>query len=315
LTGLVAQIGGLTNLSSQLVGLTNLTDQMALLTNMPAQLTALTNLPAQIEGLTNLTGQLTGLTNMSDQVGYLTNLLTTMGGVTNLIPQVAGLTNLPSQVTDLTGMVYQIGGLTNLTDQIPTLTGRLAFVASITSNIWNSIEVRVGVSNDPPSSSTLFGRIAAIQQNLASVGTAADTAMKRAQSAKTEASSAASSVQRVKLELGQGRVTQIASDVDQIMKSLQRTADLVKEIPQGASTEGLVSAIKDAVQQINGIAKQQGVPAPLGQPDIKASALTPEAVAQLTEKIAETKAMMDAMRLLMEDAAKPVVTTWLESGK
>ncbi len=84
------------------------------------------------------------------------------------------------------------------------------------------------------------------------------------------------------------------------------------------STEELVKTLNDAASTMKKMAAGRGVATPLGAgADAQAGSLTdPKAVGELLNKLAETKAMMEATKLLMDEAInKPVVVDWLEGTK
>ena len=327
LTNAIGTLSGITNIGAQVSDMTNAIGKIAGLTNLSSQVAALsglTNLTTEVAAITGTLSQVSMLTNVSAQVALLTNLPAQVSALTNSLAAVTALTNLGSQVSTLTNSISQITALTNMAGQVSDVYSMMAGVntnvaalASVvaTSNLVNSIELRVGQQTDPASSDTLFGRLASVLQNLETVGIAANTAAKKATSARTDASSAASGLQNIMQELGQGRVSQMASDLSQVQQSLQKVAGLVKEVPEGIDTKGLAEALNDTVKKIDQIGKDRGVN--LGKPEAaQGGPLTAENVDKLINKMAETKAMMDAMRLLMEETVnKPVVVEWLEGSK
>ena len=315
LTNGLSQLGGLSNLTSQLGGLTNLTDVVGGLTNLPTQLAGLTNLPSQIG---DMGASLYGLTNMPYQLAVLTNTIGSLTALTNLSDQVAIMTNAIGQITTMTNLQTQVSYLTNLPSQVSTMTNVSVQLSSI-SNLYLSIESRIGSVTDASSQSTVFGRLTALEQNVNAVGTTASSAASKASGARSQANSAASGLQRIKQEIGAGQVSRIATDVADVRKSLADALKQVQEVPGSMSTKDLIKTLNDATEAIRGAAAGRGIASPLGQPDSKlepGSLNDPKAVADLLNRLTETKAMMEATRQLMDEAVnKPVVVDWLESTK
>jgi hypothetical protein len=280
---------------------------------MPADLAYLTNvittnMAGQLAGLTNLPAQMDRLTNMPADLAYLTNAITT-----NMAGQLAGLTNLPAQVATLTGMPVRLATLTNLPAQMVTLTNMPSQMITL-SNAWASLQQRIGTDLDPVSTNTVFGRLALLVEQLGGVGGAANNAATIARSAKTQASTAAGAASAVRTQLEKAQFSRMLGALDQMRTALDATLQQVKGIPDAMSTENLVKSLRDTMGKIDEIAKQRGVD--LGQPtDVAPGSFSdPKAVAKLLNTISETKAMMEAMRLLMDEAVnKPVVVDWLES--
>jgi hypothetical protein len=80
----------------------------------------------------------------------------------------------------------------------------------------------------------------------------------------------------------------------------------------------LVKTVKDATRSISQVAGDRGMK-PLGETsnDLVAGPVSdPKAVADLMNKLSETKAMLEATRLLMDEAVnKPVIVDWLEGNQ
>jgi hypothetical protein len=134
----------------------------------------------------------------------------------------------------------------------------------------------------------------------------------------SQANSAAGAAARIKNAVATGQIPQVMTDLAIIRKSLEETLSQVKGIPGQMSTEELVKTVNDAATTMKKMAAGRGVATPLGaEAQAQSGSLTdPKAVGELLNKLAETKAMMEATRLLMDEAInKPVVVDWLEGTK
>ncbi len=335
----VARLGSVTNLEPRVDQLVAAVDQLALVTNVIpqidmvaaaiGQLASVTNLGPQVDQLTAAMGDILALTNVAGQVAGVADAVAGLGSLTGMVGQVGGLVTdvaalmdstaaLSNALASLSASLNAIGAastnLTGFSDLQVTMTG----VAEMSSNMFYSLEGRIGSESDPAGMGTVFGQLAAIEQSVTAVGGQTASAISKASGARSQASSAASAVTRVKQAVSSGNLGKVTADVDEIKRSLTSAMTQIKAIPGEMSTEGLVKSLREAMGKIDEVAKGKGLQ-PLGQPaeELKAGSLNdPQTLAKLLNTIAETKAMMDAMRVLMDDAVnKPVVVDWLEGGK
>jgi hypothetical protein len=182
-----------------------------------------------------------------------------------------------------------------------------------------AMETKIGSVKDEAGSDTVFGRLYSIEENLSGVGGDAAAAAQKAGSARTEAGNAASAITEVKNSVASGQIPKIMSDLAELRKALGATMSEAGGARDAMGPDKLALAIRDAMLKIEEMAKGRGIKTPLGsgpevppadgQPD-------PQTYAKLMDKMAETKAMMEAMRLLMDEAVnKPVVVGWLEGSQ
>jgi hypothetical protein len=164
----------------------------------------------------------------------------------------------------------------------------------------------------------VFGQLYGIEKNLGSVGGSAVQAVKKANSAKTEAANAASAITQVKNSVASGQIPQIMNDLAALRKALGATMEQAGGVRESMGTDKLVQTLREAMEKIDVLAKGRGIKT-LGQSDVEfkpGDVTDPQTVAKLMDKMAETKAMMEAMRLLMDEAVnKPVVVDWLEGNQ
>lgn len=311
--------GALTNMPTQLDGVVAAIGQLGSLTNLGPQVDALSGAMSDILALTNVAGQVADVAAAVAQLGVVTNMA---GQVNGLVTSMAGLNSATLTISNtLAALVSSLGSLQSMSNSlsaVSALQGDLATMSAMSSNIYDTLEFKIGAEGDPATADTVFGRLAAIEQSVTAVGGQTASAISKASGARSQASSAASAVQRIKQEMGTGKMSQVATDVAEIRRSLGSAMAQIQSIPGEMSTEGLVKSLREAMGKIDEVAKSRGLQ-PLGQPteELKAGLLSdPQAVAKLLNTISETKAMMDAMRVLMDDAVnKPVVVEWMEGEK
>jgi len=301
----VAQVFGAVQ---QMAVVTNVIPKVDQVADAIADLGSVTNLGLQVDQLTSAMGQIMALTNVAGQIaGLATDVTTLLDASTALSNGLAALTAAMGSVGDIST------NLTALSSLQVTVTG----MAEMSSNMFYSMEGKLGSATDPAGVDTVFGQLATIEQSMTGVGGTTKLALQKATSARTEAQNAATAISEVKKRIGAGQMSQALADLAVIRKSLGAAAEQAQGIPTAMSTEELVKSIRDAMGKIDEMAKARGLQ-PLGQPtELKEGSLTdPQTVAKLMNSIAETKAMMDAMRLLMDEAVnKPVVVDWMEGVK
>lgn len=345
----VSQLGNLTNemrnvaaTVDQLSSLTNMGTQVDGLVDAVAALGVVTNLGSQIQQVADSVGELVTLTNFNQRMDGLSATLGQLGGLTNLGTQVDQLSGVIGEIMALTNVAGQIDGLsadmTTLMDSTATLSNGLAAlsaaigsvgltstnlqlaimdVAAMSSNMLSSIENRLGYVTDPADADTVFGQLTTIEQGLTGVGGTAKQTLQKATSARTEAQNAATAIGEVKKRIGAGQLNKALEDLEIIRKALGAAAEEMKGVSPALSTEDLVKSLREAMGKMEEMAKARGLQ-PLGQStELEPGSLTdPQTVTKLLNSIAETKAMMEAMRLLMDEAVnKPVVVDWMEGAE
>ena len=359
MTNSIGQIAGMTNLPAQMSYLTNAMVQLSMMTNSFDQLSGLTNVGAQVSTLTNLNAQMAFLTNAVGALGSLSNEMAgvmtavgQLGGLTNVGSQVAVLTNSIGQIVALTNMSGQVnalatemiqltgtantisntlasftgtmGSLQNVSNSlstVATMDTSLASMSVVSSNIYTMIENGLGSATDKADAETVFGRIAAIEANVAKVDGEASAAAQRASGARSQANTAASAAQRIKKDMASaGQMGTVMTDVGIIRKSLEDALANINNIPGELSTAEMVKTVQSAQKTISevtgGGAGGTRVGAGVGSKIEAGSLSDPKAVEALINQLAETKAMMQATRQLMDEAVnKPVVVEWLEGSK
>ena len=347
----IAKISGLTNMAGQVDGLVNSVAQLGSVTNLGAQIAEVLATVDAMVSLTNLNGRMDAVTTAINQLGSLTNLGAQADALSASVAQIVALTNMTSQVNSLVSGVSGLDTTTkaisnavaalsatsgslqtasNALTAVTALTGLTPMMASVSATVSNlenrinpiqtsldSLTGGLGTASDAAGTATLFGYIYELEKNLTDVGSSAQQAMARAGGARSQANSAAGAAARIKQAVAAGQIPQVMSDLAIIRKSLEETLAQVKGVPGGMSTEEMVKTVNAAADSITKLAAERGG-GMLGEP-VKAqpgSLNDPKAVADLMNKISETKAMMEATRQLMEEAVnKPVVVDWLEGTK
>jgi hypothetical protein len=346
----VGTLGSLTNMQPQVASilagmgtlgsLTNLGPQVDALNGAIGEIMALTNLASQVDGVAN------GVTGLESTVGTMSNTLASLNaaflafqtmsnslsGVSALAPEMASISatvsNLQSSMTPMSASIAGVSS--NIQTSLSPMQASLASLTGVSSNIQTSMSPMqaslasltggLGSASDAAGKETLFGYIYELEKNLNAVGTTAQQAVSRAGGARSQANSAAGAAARIKNAVASGQIPQMMTDLAIIRKSLEETLSQVKGIPGQMSTAELVKMVNDAATTMKAMAAGRGVATPAGagaEAQAQAGSLTdPKAVGELLNKLAETKAMMEATKLLMDEAInKPVVVDWLEGTK
>jgi DNA repair ATPase RecN len=273
--------------------------------------------------MTNAIGQIVTMTNLSSQMDYMTNIISQLTGMTNIGPQVDIMTNSISQITSLTNMGNRLDSLagmteslTNMTVSLTNMTSSLTNMTEMLTNMVDSIQARIGAPSDEAGTNTVFGWLLSLEQYMETTAGATASSLQKIQSAKTEANKAASAARDLASELGAGRVTKIEDGVAQIQGLLESTLEQVRAIPGAMGTDSLVQKLGEAMSKLDALAKPKGVKLGDSEALVPGSANDPQALNNMINSLAETKAMMEAMRLLMDEAVnKPVVVQWMEGSK
>jgi hypothetical protein len=352
LNGMVAavnQLGSLTNLETEVAQLNAGVGQLGSLTNMQPQvasilagmgaLGSLTNLGPQVDTLNGAIGEIMALTNLASQVNGVatgvTGLESTVGTMSNTLASLnAAFLAFQTVSNSLSGVSALAPEMASISTTVSNLQSSMipmsASIAGVSSNIQTSLSPMqaslaaltggLGAASDAAGKETLFGYIFELEKNLGAVGVSAQQAMSRAGGARSQANSAAGAAMRIKNAVATGQIPKVMGDLEIIRKSLEETLLQVRGIPGQMSTAEMVKTVNDAAMTMKTMAAGRGVAMPLGADSTgspQAGSLTdPKAVGELLNKLAETKAMMEATRLLMDEAInKPVVVDWLEGTK
>jgi DNA-binding FrmR family transcriptional regulator len=350
ITNISAQVADMTNALGRVAGLTNMSDQLRYMTNVIGQLAGMTNISAQVAVMTNAIGQLSGITNISAQVATITNALAGLVGlgdvpgqlsyVTNVIGSLSAATNLGTQIATMTNAIASLSAMTNMATDVAQVGSNVTVMMNevaglgatyeamtsmqgVVSNVEAmavTMETRIGREGDTADSSTVFGMLSYIEEKISQSGADGTGAiLKGVNSAKGAAQKAASAASKMKDVAGAGKLDQVLSELDAIQRSLSSVKGDVEGLPESMTTEAMVKVIKQAMDDIRNVAGGRGLPTEgIGQTGgaLEAGSLSdPQSVSKLLNSIAETKAMMQAMQGLMDEAVnKPVVVDWLEGG-
>ena len=355
----VNNLGGLTNLNSQvtllngamgqIMGLTNLSTKMDALEAAINGMGGLTNLGSQVTLLNGAMGQIMALTNLSGQVGTIANTVNQLGPLTNMsgkVDQLLGTsTSLSNAIAALSASMAAFqsatGGLSAVSALGPTIAslfvsvsnvqtsmqGGLAVIqtgldamAAVNSNVYETLQTRLGYATDPATAGTIFGQLAAMELKVNAAGASAAAAVSKASGARSQASGAAAGLQKVKQELGTGQINKMADDLADVRKSIEAALKKAQEVPGEMSTTDLIKTLNEAAKTIRNVASEHGITSPLGSKsgssEMTGSPTDSKTLSDLMNRLTETKAMMDATRQLMDEAInKPVVVDWLEGSK
>jgi hypothetical protein len=300
----------MTNAIGQLSGITNISAQVATITNALAGLVGLGDVPGQLSYVTNVIGSLSAATNLGTQIATMTNAIASLSAMTNMATDVAQVGS------NVTVMMNEVAGLGATYEAMTSMQGVVSNVEAMAV----TMETRIGREGDTADSSTVFGMLSYIEEKISQSGADGTGAiLKGVNSAKGAAQKAASAASKMKDVAGAGKLDQVLSELDAIQRSLSSVKGDVEGLPESMTTEAMVKVIKQAMDDIRNVAGGRGLPTEgIGQTGgaLEAGSLSdPQSVSKLLNSIAETKAMMQAMQGLMDEAVnKPVVVDWLEGG-
>jgi len=241
----------------------------------------------------------------------------TGGGTMDEVPgMVAAVTNrlndLEAQLSNIEGLVSGIQAA-DLTTVVSGLADVQAAVAGIQGADLSSfdlsglsrIEARLGRVGDLSGMNTFFGQIAALEARLEGVGTTAGEASKKAQSAKTEAASAASGVDEVKTQIENGNLEGVVSRLTEVRDSLQKAQQNVQEIPKMVRIASLYDSMRDMASTIEQLARSSGFEylVNMAEPEAGEEGAAPDdkMIGVLNQNMQEIKVSMQFMQKLINE--------------
>lgn len=239
------------------------------------------------------------------------------------------MTNIATMASNLYLSAVEMKGvnLSFLTNTLATISNvNMSFVTNIAMTV-NSLQMRA-VTNVAVTFSNLMltavgdmkerldqvtGGLQTISNAMTVIGTDADAAAKKARSASTAAASAQTAIKDVQSDLKDGKLDDMLAHLKVIRKAIEDAQGNLKQIPESVSTADLLKALQDATSKINKIAEGKGLSPLMEEKDVAASPkFDQNTIAQLNSRLDESKAMLEAVRLLMDESVnKPIVIDWL----
>jgi hypothetical protein len=330
-TNIAALVGGISLLEAQL------TQIETVVSNVESQLGAfylLTNQLTQVqEAVTGMASQIGSIAPLSNQMAQvqvaITNMTTQVGGLAGVGAQVTEIrtvvTNIDARVgagTDLTGVMTSLGSIQTAVEGIQGVDlSQLDIAAQIDLSGITRIESQLGHITDTASMNTFLGRLESLSSQINSVGGAASDASKKAQTAKTQASSAASGVQSLKGEIAKGDLAGAINRLEEIKVSLSAAKQDMNVIPKLIRVAGLVDALNRMAGQIEELAESKGwdylinLGEPAGEGGEEGGGVGGDAIGKLNSNIEEVRSSMLFMQKLMDEMRyEPVVQEELRAA-
>jgi len=239
--------------------------------------------------------------------------------VPGLIQAVASqLDTVESQVTNITRIVQGMGGvdLSGVMSGIEAIRKDISGIGETDLSALDRMVSEMGTVGDDASLNTFFGRLAKLERMISSAGVQASDAARKAQTAKTEAASAASGIQALKAEIAKGDVQAALARLDEIKSALAAAQKQVDEIPQVVRLGTLYDQLRYMAERIEELAKSGGWDylVNLEEPaEAEGGAgVSEDAIGALNRNIEEVRGSLNFMQKLMDKMVyEPVVTEQL----
>ncbi|MFC1497570.1 LamG-like jellyroll fold domain-containing protein [Verrucomicrobiota bacterium] len=237
------------------------------------------------------------VTNITAIIPDLTNAAASL----DMTPVLDGITGVQ---TDLSGVKTDVSDIKNDMGDVKTT------VAGVDLSALDRMEDSLGTISDNASANTFFGQLADMEDQISSAGSSAADAVKKAQTAKTEASSAASGIQTLKAELGSGNVDKSLAILEDVRRSMIMARESLKEIPRVVEFASLQEEMILTMKRIKDLADSEAYKGWV-EPEIKElgeETGEEDKISILTENIGEVKESLGFMSGLVDEMRfKPFV--------
>jgi hypothetical protein len=217
--------------------------------------------------------------------------------------------------------------VTNIADTVKGLRGADFF--KVDMKVLERLERQIGApgTRDP---STVLGRLTSMSGQLTDIGQDSASAAKKAQTAKTEASNAASGVSDLKAKLEKGNLFGAAASIEGLRKSVSSVDEFVRSALKELGAGQIQSSLSDMQKKLEELARGAGIkiaegrkPPPEGEAggpakppegriagpaETAGAGASKEEITALTSRIEDMKASMVFIQKMMEELRyKPVV--------
>ena len=176
----------------------------------------------------------------------------------------------------------------------------------------------LGTPTDTAAEATVFGKLAGLDADIASVEGSASGALGLASQAASSASAAREIIGNLRKELGAEGKTDTAYELlGQLRTSLMDMSKDVTAIPQNLNLEPMNNSIREISELMKQVTSENGVNLDVMYESIDE---TTTEVSELQDKVERLKALLNLNRELMEKLLKksppkePVIKTWFETG-
>lgn len=244
-------------------------------------------------------GTVGGLSGIETKIDSLTTTLSTVNTNVSAIKTVVGTTSDASTASTLYG---KLSGVSTNVSTVVTNWG--SYKASDVVGYVDELEEYLGAPANAAGQQTVFGKIAEIKNYTKDVSTV-----------QTPANSAYNEIQNLRKEVNFNGKSDTAYS---LLKSLNESIEKIKESVGGISTETAEAQIKEVAQsvektreELKKAASEAGVKGAVVKEEARKGPVTLDS---LQNQMAELKAMLQAVKALMEKKEEPVVKTWFEQG-
>jgi hypothetical protein len=281
-------------------------------------MTALTSAVNTVDMITN---------GISADVNTLLSLLGTSstGGSTDttLLTKVNALQTAIGAATDtaasgtLFGRIAAGGSATAQTDtvleKLKGLKDDVAAAQKIITGYVDDVESAVGSSSDTANEDTIFGKLAGMESVLAAAGSDATNAALYARDAKSQALVIAGTIADIRTSLNEGNMDTAVAKLNALAETMAELQAVMGKIPEGIATEGLLQSVKEALDDLDGLAKEKGYEGLVPAAAEELKPVDPSDISEIRDSVSGLKSLMTEVRnLLDKEVNKPVVHGWLE---
>ncbi len=177
----------------------------------------------------------------------------------------------------------------------------------------DDVEKILGASTDTAESETIFGKITGMEGVLSAAGSDASNASLYAREARAQAMTVTSTMADIRAELGQGKVDSAVAKLTLLGKTMADLQGAMKKIPEGIATEGLLESVKEALDDLDGLAASKGQKGLVPALAEEFKPIDPNDISEIRNNVSGLKSLMTEVRnLLDKEVNKPIVHGWLE---
>ncbi len=318
---LMADVTAATNALYEMRDLASVGDKVGVLTNILPKLSALTNQLANVNWNDILAIQTTvnQMTNTLKGLGAMGDIAKSVDQLTNVMPQ---LTTLSEQIgnVNLGGMAGGVSVVSNLLSGFNWRTMITSTVAS--SNMWSSLEQRLGSASDSDSTATFFGRLARVDTQLRGLDGNVSSARRKAQTASTAANGAKNGIRKVREAVDKGDLEGALSTLRSVRSELDSATARLHAIPDLVPARELRGNIDEIIQRIEEMALQSGIQGNIltdlksGMAGGPGGSVAKDTVESLNKNMQEVKSTLDFMQKVVDEMQhEPLVESTLLGGE
>ncbi len=198
-------------------------------------------------------------------------------------------------------------------EKLKGLKDDVAAAQKIIAGYVDDVESAVGSSSDTADADTIFGKLAGMESVLAAAGSDATNAALYARDAKSQALVIAGTIAEIRTSLDEGNMDTAVAKLNALAETMADLQDVMGKIPDGIATEGLMQSVKEALDDLDGLAKEKGYEGLVPAMAEELKPLNPDDITEIRNNVAGLKSLMTEVRnLLDKEVNKPVVHGWLE---